>query len=850
MKLALLALLPCHGTPAPSGKNVITLAHVRITVLTASLLRIEQRGGRGYDDRPSLAFPFRGAAPAVDFTVTRPSTLRLVLKTSKLTLHLDEASSSGGLTPASLFIEFSPAAGQPKRTWRFGDADLDNLNGTRHSLDCYTAVETCLAPGLMEAGLLSRLGAVLWEDTHRARFEDDNATTAWVSRVPAMSWAGAGYRDFYFFGHGRDYRAALSDYTLIGGKPELPPTVALGVWWSRYNNYTEAEFVEQVLQGYADHALPLSVAVMDVDWHTRVSHRVAPSPLACALACLDRGCIPAANPSVRHRHPPSQPGHNSPAVPGCDDYGGFVWNRDLFTDPVAWVDRLHSASGTPTGHPLMLLLNLHLLQGVDRCQPSYAAIAAAVGMPTPAIENGTVVACDIMDRRFTDALFEHALGHQPGMPTATLAGADAWWTDYSGCPKVCLAPGCRDETRCATLDQSNCSSSMLWSNLIFARQRQLAGRRPLVLSRWGGLGGHRAPLGFSGDTHACWQTLRYQIGFTATAANVLQTWSHDLGGFYAFDDGDPTNVTGSELLLRWLQFGAVSPVFRTHCSGVHDGPHCLRRIWLFPHYAQMRDALMLRDALLPYLATAYRAFHDTGVAVVHPCYYEHPEEAEAYTTADTQYRFGAQVLAAPITRAASDPLNGSISQSVWLPPGEWVDWHGVRRLVGPVRYARNYSHAEIPLFVRAGAAIPTKGGAPSSSAPLLGDLRWIVFVGGASVGSGLVYDDEGEGLGYKAEEYATTRLHYNASWVTRGHVEITLTPDHRCAGSGCARWATRAQRRHAFELRGLTALGLSIGAVACDGVALPLPRASAGSIVSLPQRQSLTDTLSVNIKLV
>jgi alpha-glucosidase (family GH31 glycosyl hydrolase) len=36
-----------------------------------------------------------------------------------------------------------------------------------------------------------------------------------------------------------------------------------------------------------------------------------------------------------------------------------------------------------------------------------------------------------------------------------------------------------------------------------------------------------------------------------TAANVLQTWSHDLGGFYAFDDGDPTNATDSELLLRW-----------------------------------------------------------------------------------------------------------------------------------------------------------------------------------------------------------------------------------------------------------------------------------------------------------
>jgi alpha-glucosidase (family GH31 glycosyl hydrolase) len=63
---------------------------------------------------------------------------------------------------------------------------------------------------------------------------------------------------------------------------------------------------------------------------------------------------------------------------------------------------------------------------------------------------------------------------------------------------------------------------MIWSNLMFARHQQTANRRPLVLARFGGLGNHRAPLGFSGDSHACWQTLAYQIGFTSTAANVLQ----------------------------------------------------------------------------------------------------------------------------------------------------------------------------------------------------------------------------------------------------------------------------------------------------------------------------------------
>lgn len=71
--------------------------------------------------------------------------------------------------------------------------------------------------------------------------------------------------------------------------------------------------------------------------------------------------------------------------------------------------------------------------------------------------------------------------------------------------------------------------------------------------------------------------------------------SHDIGGFHdgsgAPGDADPKNLTGSELLLRWIQFGAVAPILRTHCD------HCERRIWLFPYFDAMRDAMRLRNAL-------------------------------------------------------------------------------------------------------------------------------------------------------------------------------------------------------------------------------------------------------------
>ena len=111
----------------------------------------------------------------------------------------------------------------------------------------------------MEGGLLSRTGPVLWDDTFRGRYDSSDIDTAWISGASATDEAGAGYRDFYFFGHGLRYKTALMDYALVGGAPELMPASAHGVWWSRYHNYTQEEFTSQVsMDGGVAHT-PLSV---------------------------------------------------------------------------------------------------------------------------------------------------------------------------------------------------------------------------------------------------------------------------------------------------------------------------------------------------------------------------------------------------------------------------------------------------------------------------------------------------------------------------------------------------------------------------------------------------------------
>jgi alpha-glucosidase (family GH31 glycosyl hydrolase) len=78
------------------------------------------------------------------------------------------------------------------------------------------------------------------------------------------------------------------------------------------------------------------------------------------------------------------------------------------------------------------------------------------------------------------------------------------------------------------------------------------------------------------------------------------------------------------MLLRWVQFGAVSPIFRTHCDG-HAAPasHCDRYVWHYPTvFADLKEAMLLRDALVPYIYSAMRHSYDSGVSLVRPMYYQ------------------------------------------------------------------------------------------------------------------------------------------------------------------------------------------------------------------------------------
>ena len=409
-------------------------------------------------------------------------------------------------------------------------------------------------------------------------------------------------------------------------------------------------------------------------------------------------------------------------------------------------------------------------------------------------------------------------------------GLSAWWTDYGGCnaPTPAALP-LPSSAGCPKAVQMNASSQeLLWSNYVYTSSLSAAGARPLVLSRYGGIGNQRFALGFSGDTQSTWSTLALQVSMTPVAANALfGYWSHDLGGYniYCPKNGtispcpcgtvvQPCNLTTGacaraepELYTRWLQFGALSPIFRSHCS------HCDRRIWSYPepYYTPMAAALHFRHALQPYLYTAAAAATNTSLVALHALYLEWPLLDDAYSYADTQYLLGAALLVAPITQSSS---SGS-GRGVWVPPGTWLPWEGGEPVVGPAALPPPLTPlglSQYQIWAKAGAVLAMQ---PSTAAHGT-TVVWVVF-GGAAGGEGQLYEDDGVSTSSAGQWLALTHTMAGRLW------------DLKVGGLQGGEWfeGMVGARRHVLQLRG-GGEG-RVGTAVCNGESLAeLPAPASG----------------------
>ena len=512
--------------------------------------------------------------------------------------------------------------------------------------------------------------------------------------------------DLYYFAYGHDYQRQLRDFFRLTGPVPLIPKFALGNWWSRYKAYSQEEY-RSLMKTFIQKKIPITVATIDMDWHwTDVVKRFGKTAKADAPKCKEEIFF-------------------NLLLPG---WTGYSWNTELFPDHQELLRWLHEQN-------FHVPLNVHPSQGIRFFEDCYEAVCKRLGKD-PATQEA--IPFDFADPEFRKAYFEEM--HHPMEDE----GVDFWWLDWQQGTKT-KVPG---------LDP-------LWAlNHYHTIDNTRNNRRPLILSRYAGLGSHRYPLGFSGDTICTWKSLNFQPYFTNNAANVGYTWwSHDIGGHMR-------GIQDDELYLRWLQYGVFSPINRLHSSNSdYMGKEPWKRSWAVEQIAE--HFLRLRHKLIPYLYSANYQTHANGTPICMPMYYVYDCE-DAYQ-AKNEYIFGGQLLVCPITHPIHKKLNLA-SAKIWLPEGRWTDIFNDRIYEGG-RWVSIYRDLDsIPVLAREGSIVPMYRSADTNDLSLDQPLEIHIWRGN---GHYELYEDDGETMAFAQGISAITEFHMEAGDNT---LRFTINP--------------------------------------------------------------------------
>lgn len=499
--------------------------------------------------------------------------------------------------------------------------------------------------------------------------------------------------DYYFMVYGNNYKRALADFVKAAGNIPIPPRFAFGVWYSKYWGYTANDYIDLIDQAKT-YDIPLDVLVLDMDWHITMKPEFYDS-------AGDRKKDQA-----------------------NERYGwtGFTFSPEYFPDHKKWLKQTNDLG-------IKTCMNLHPASGVQPHEAQYEEFAKAMGQ-NPAEKK--YVPFDITDKAFALNYMKILLHPYEDL------GIDFWWLDWQQW----------SHTKIEGVNPTFYLNYVHFSDM--ARRKKV---RPLIFHRWGGLGNHRYQIGFSGDHVVSWKSLDFQPKFTASASNVcFGYWSHDIGGHMG---GKEKDIKDPELFTRWVQFGAFSPIFRTHST---KDLRLERRIWAYPiRYLQpMREAIQLRYSLVPYIySMAYKA-NQTGISLMRPLYYENPTEPESYKNPNTYY-FGDDLLFAPVTRKLgkqpTDTLLDSIfvQHRVWLPKGNWFHYQTGKKFIGQQYITMPARIEDLPLFVREGAILPKQ---PKINR--LNDLpeKEIILEIFPGNGKATIYEDAGNDNQYLNNEFS------------------------------------------------------------------------------------------------
>ncbi|MDE2279487.1 MAG: DUF5110 domain-containing protein [Xanthomonadaceae bacterium] len=317
------------------------------------------------------------------------------------------------------------------------------------------------------------------------------------------------------------------------------------------------------------------------------------------------------------------------------------------------------------------------------------------------------------------------------------------------------------------------------------------------------LGAQRYAYGlWSGDIPTGFASMAGQRERMLSAIDVGEMqWGMDGGGFH----GHPSD----ENYARWIEFGAFTPIFR-----VHGEFNEKRQPWRYGPVAEAAatQAIRLRYALLPYIYSYQHRASVQGVGLVQPLAFAWPHDANARNDVDA-WLFGDWMLVSPVVK------QGQTAKRIYLPAGSWTDWATGKVYPGgqTITVATDAkTWRDIPLFIRAGAIIPTQPVMDYVGEHPVATVAVDVFPAAAASHFDY-YDDDGETYAYQHGDYYLQRLATQRSGDTVSFSAAAPQGSYRPA---LRHWLVR--------VHGIAAASITAGQATLQHYATPAELAAAG----------------------
>ena len=543
-------------------------------------------------------------------------------------------------------------------------------------------------------------------------------------------WFGAegGELNYYFF-YGPSLKKVLNRYADLTGHMPLPPLWALGNQQSRWSYYPDT-MVEEVVSEYRKRDLPLDVIHLDIDY--------------------------------------------------MQGYRVFTWDRTRFQNPKALSEKL--------GRQGVKLISI-VDPGV-RYQP-VAKSAGQITAVTPELEPQDQryyvfeqgVQNNFFQRRKNGDLFIPRVW--PGESVFvdyTLPAAREWWGDLHRAytengvagiwndmnePADFVDQSGKNQMDVVSYDEGEQSTHAKNRNvfaLLMARatyeglERLRPNQRPYVITRAAYAGIQRYSTMWTGDTNSTWEALALNLPmFTTLGLSGEPFVGSDVGGFIGRGNG--------ELLVRAYQVSFLAPFCRNHkvIDGYDQEP------WRFGKYYEdiIRKYLKLRYQLLPFLYTTLEEAHQTGVPLFRPLLLNYQDDSNTYNL-DDEFMIGNDLLVAPIVKP------DVTRRLVYLPKGTWYDYWTNKKHEGGTMISVDAPLETVPMFVRAGAIIPTGPELNYIGQKPVDPITFNIYPDDTGSASVTLYEDDGVSPAYKQDAFRRTNV--NAKRAGAGYVVTKSAP--------------------------------------------------------------------------